>query len=489
VEVAERGNVYEFVVGSQPTVNGFISREAFITDPEGVPSPFDASPLIENGSISFDMLVVSAPNNPDSTWMFKVESNNNTTFAELPITASSEGVAPVTGQWQSYTFPLQMLADAGLDLSAIDVVMIFPAWTTGEGAVYQVDNMKISQPGGESPQLVMFADSENPDWPMWDCCGGSTPTEVTDDEAHGVVAEFTVGATPTVLGFYNRAPLGSGVPFDASAIVSEGVVQFEMKVVNAPTNPDSSWIFKIEAAGGSSAVEVPLSNGSAGVAPVTGEWATYTFSLQSLFEAGLDVSAIDVLMVFPAWATGEGAVFRLDNARIYNPNAGSASLRIFSNDVNENWSLWDCCAGSTPQVVTTDAPYGAVAQFSVLGSPETVQGFLANEGGAYDASALLGSGSVSFDLRVVDAPTNPDSTWLFKIESSGAATAVELPLANGNNGQAPVTGEWARYSFSLQSLFDAGLDISDINVLMMFPAWGTGQGAVYQIDNVEISNN
>jgi len=40
----------------------------------------------------------------------------------------------------------------------------------------------------------------------------------------------------------------------------------------------------------------------------------------------------------------------------------------------------------------------------------------------------------------------------------------------------------------VQSLFDAGLDISDINVLMVFPAWGTGEGAVYRIDNVVIAN-
>ena len=129
----------------------------------------------------------------------------------------------------------------------------------------------------------------------------------------------------------------------------------------------------------------------------------------------------------------------------------------------------------------------AVAQFEIAGSPETVLGFLANDDATHDASALLGSGSVSFDLRVVSAPTNPDSSWLFKIESS--SSAVELPLASGNSDQAPVTGEWARYSFSLQSLFDAGLDISDIKVLMVFPAWGTGQGAVYQMDNVEISSN
>ena len=495
IEVADRGNVYEFVVNAQPTVNGFITRSAFIDDEgEGVPSPFDASPLIENGSISFDMQVVSAPSNPASTWIFKVESNGGVsgggTAVEIPITTSAEGVAPVTGQWQTYTFPLQMLADAGLDLSAIDVVMIFPAWDTGNGAVYRVDNVKIAQPDAASPELTIFTDEQNPAWPMWDCCGGTTPVEAMDDQAHGLTAEFAIGATPTVMGFNTRLLEAAAEPFDASALLSEGVVQFEVKVVDAPTNPDSSWLFKIEADGGESFVELPLSAGNGGVEPVTGEWATYTFSLQSLSDAGLDISAIDVLLVFPAWDTGNGAVYRLDNVRIFNPNASAnGPITLFRDAVHPDWSLWDCCAGSTPQVVDAGAPYGNVAQFSVLGSPETVQGIIANENVSYDATPLLASGSVSFDMRVVDAPANPDSSWIFKIESTDAASEVELPLAAGNNDQAPVTGEWQRYSFSLQSLFDAGLDISDINVIMVFPAWGTGSGAVYQIDNVEVSNN
>ena len=483
---AEYGDVYEFVVGAQPTVNGFISRSAFITDPDGQASPFDATGLVERGSISFDMQVVSPPNNAGSTWMFKVESDEGFSAVEIPLTTSSEGVAPVTGQWQTYTFSLQMLADAGLDLAAIDVVMIFPAWSTGEGAVYRVTNVQIAQPV-ENIELDLFTDGENAAWPMWDCCGGGNPTEEFDDEVHGLVAEFSIGATPTVIGFNSRADIGAGEAFDASAILANGLVQFDMKVVNPPNNPASTWMFKIEGAGGSSAIELPLSNGNGGAAPVTSEWATYTFSLQSLFDAGLDVSAIDVLMVFPAWGTGEGAVFRLDNVRIFDPNAVNSEITLFRHNVASNWSLWDCCAGSGPQPAFTDAPYGAVAQFEILGSPDTVMGFLADTGVSHDASAILGSGVVRFEMRVVDAPTNPGVNWFFKIESSGAASAVELPLTDG--GPAPVTGEWATYEFSLQSLFDAGLDISDINVLMVFPGWGTGQGAVYQIDNVEISKD
>ena len=55
--------------------------------------------------------------------------------------------------------------------------------------------------------------------------------------------------------------------------------------------------------------------------PVAGVWQTYTFDLLTLADAGLDLSAIDVVMVFPAWGAGAGAVYRVDNARIYNPNA------------------------------------------------------------------------------------------------------------------------------------------------------------------------
>ena len=482
---ADEGNAYKFVIGPQPTVMGFISRSVFITDPNGVAATFDASPIEETGSISFKIKVLTPPSNPASSWLFKVESSEGATFAELPLSASSEGLSPQTGVWQTVTFPLSTLAAEGLDTSAIDVVMVFPAWDTGNGAEYLLTDVQIAAPAGDSPELVLFADEQNSDWPLWDCCGGSTPVEVTDAD-RGNVGEFTIGAAPTVMGF--KPADGSGIQFDASAILVEGVVQFDMKVVTPPASPNAVWKFKIESDGASTAVEVDLNTGNAGQDPVTGEWATYTFPLQTLSDLGLDVSAIDVVMVFPAWGTGEGTVYRIDEARIYNPSAGNSGITIFANSTLTGWALWDCCAGTTPSIVDAGAPYGSVAQFGIPGWPETVLGFLADEGVAADASSMLANGAISFDMKVVTPPDNSASTWLFKVESTGAATAVELPLANGNYGTAPVTGEWATYNFPLQELATAGLDISDINVIMVFPAWGTGQGAVYQIDNVRIAN-
>jgi len=321
VEDADRGNVVEFSVGAEPTVNGFISRDAFITDENGEATPYDASAMLEDGYVRFDMQVTSLLSTPDAPWLFKIESDEGATAVELNLSASTEGVSPVAGKWQTYTFPLQTLADAGLNVSLIDVIMIFPAWGQGEGAVYRVDNVEITNGGTTTlPSLTLFTDETNLDWPLWDCCGGSTPVEVVDDEEHGVTAEFSIGATPTVMGFINRTSSGgSGTQFDASALVDDGMLQFEMKITSLSSTPDAPWLLKVESNEGATAVEVNLNTSSEGVDPVAGEWQTYTFTVNSLLQAGLDISSIDVIMVFPAWSQGEGAVFRIDNAVISNP--------------------------------------------------------------------------------------------------------------------------------------------------------------------------
>ena len=487
---ADKGDAIKFNINdNNGTVLGFSTRGGhFPDDFTGTSSPFDASPLLElNGRLTFDMKVVTPPTS-DTTWILKVEAGDgNPSTGDIPLSQSNEGVTPVTGQWQTYTFPLSMLQEKDLDVSAIDVLMIFPAWQTGEGAEYLITNVAIEGDLPGSPEVDLFTDGQNLDWPMWDCCGGSTPVEVMDDEEHGLTAEFAIGEAPTVMGFNTRDSAGgSGTPFDATSILENGVLQFDVKVMSNPNNPDATWVMKIESDEGSSAVELPLTD--VGDAPVAGEWKTYTFTFADLAGAGLDVSAIDVVMIFPAWGTGEGAVYRVDNAKMYDPSASAGDeITIFQDTAADMWKIWDCCGGSTPTEETDDADHGIVAEF-VIGSAPTVMGFLADDGTSFDASAILANGVVQFEMKVVTPPNSPDAEWKFKIESTGAATAVELPLAQSVEGEVPVNGQWQTYTFTLQSLFAAGLDISDINVLMMFPAWGTGEGAVYRIDNVVIAN-
>ncbi|MBU2970951.1 family 16 glycosylhydrolase [Pseudoalteromonas sp. C2R02] len=488
----DKGDVIEFSVGESPTVNGFISREANIVDPNGKASPFDASPILETGNVSFDMKVVSAPNNPDAPWFLKVESVGGTEFAELELNLSEEALNPTTGQWQTYTFPLQQLIEAGLDPSAIDVVMIFPAWGAGEGAVYQVTNLEISA-DISSPNLTVFENEENTSWPMWDCCGGSIPTVEMDDEVHGAVAQFSIGESPTVMGFISREgnitdPDAQPAPFDATGILANGVIEFDMKVVDMPNDSNAAWMFKVESDNGASFAELPLSESAEASLPVASQWQTYTFKLSDLANAGLDVSAIDVLMIFPAWGAGEGAVYRIDNLKVYDPNSADDYVGhvLFDDKATEQWSIWDCCGGSTPTIENDDTEHGLTAQF-IIGSAPTVMGLLADEEVYLDASNLLSNGIVQFEMKVIEAPINPDATWIFKIESGDADTFAELNLTASQEGVAPVIGQWQTYTFSLQSLFDAGLDISQIDVLMVFPAWGTGEGAIYRLDNVVIT--
>jgi len=488
----ERGDVYQFEVGADPTVLGFSSRVEVLGE-DGTASPFDASAMAESGSLSFDMNVVTPPNNADSEWLIKVESVGAATFAQVALTTSTEAAAPVTGQWQTYTFPLSDLQAEGLDLSAIDVVLIFPAWGTGEGAVYQVDNVEITSPLAASPSLNIFTDEANASWPFWDCCGETTPVVVQDEDPdHGASIEFTV-VGETVLGFNSR-PEFTDTPaqFDASGLMADGVVQFDLKVITPTADASTAWLMKIESDNAATFAEANLTTSVEGAAP-SSEWQTYTFPVANLVQAGLDASAIDVLMIFPAWGSGDGAVYRVDNVRVYDPTASGGEFNghvLFKDGALDAWALWDCCGGSTPTVVADDLEHGAVARFEVGEAPAVLgvnsRADIATAPSQIDASSLLTDGVLQFEMKVVTAPTNADSFWLMKIESADAATFAELNLNASVEAADPVVGQWQTYTFNLSDLSTAGLDVSAIDVLMVFPAWGTGEGAVYLLDNVMI---
>lgn len=469
------GNAYLFTV-SEPTVNGFISRAEFLDPEEGTPSPFDASPILEDGSVSFSMKVTAQPNDPGSAWLFKVESNG-TSEVEIPISSSTEGLDPATDTWQTYTFPLQALSDEGLDVSAIDAVLVFPAWGSGEGAEYLLADVKITAPSSE---LVLFSDDANPEWPLWDCCGGNTPTIEIDND-RGNIAQFMVGPIEAVLGFLAN----EDAEFDASSLLPEGVFQFDMKVVNAPNTPDAAWLVKLE--GGGTEAEVPLALGSGGVEPVIGEWQTYTFSLQDFFDMGLDLSALNVALIFPAWGEGDGAVYHIDEARIYNPSAEASSVAIFRSSLADGWAATDCCAGTTPGINRSHTT-GNFIQFEVPGWGDTVLGFTARDDAAVDASVFLANGAISFNMNVLSLPDDSTANWLFRVESTDGATSVELPLSAGNYGEPVKARETVRYDFPIQTLFNAGLDISSISAIMIYPERGKSQGAIYQVSSLEVAN-
>jgi len=174
------------------------------------------------------------------------------------------------------------------------------------------------------------------------------------------------------------------------------------------------------------------------------------------------------------------------------PDAPTVELVIFENMALAKWALWDCCAGSTPSVETDDVDHDQVAEFDVLGAAETVQGFTARDadgavgGTPFDASAFSSTGTLSFEMKVVTAPA-AGTPWILKLESVGAATDTgDLNLNSSNEGAEPVVGQWQTYTFNLSALAAAGLDLSAIDLVMIFPAWGQGAGAVYRVDNLYV---
>lgn len=158
---------------------------------------------------------------------------------------------------------------------------------------------------GIAEELVIFDNEINPGWPAWDCCGGTTPDVVADDAEHGYAVEFSIGSTPTVVGF-NTNVAEERQAYDGSPLLANGVLEFDLKLISAPDNANASWNLKVEQAGASSEAVVVIDT------PTT-EWSRYSIPLRNLAGAGLNLNGIDVVMIFPDWGQGDGAVFRVDN--------------------------------------------------------------------------------------------------------------------------------------------------------------------------------
>jgi len=168
--------------------------------------------------------------------------------------------------------------------------------------------------------IAIFENSLATGWDPYDCCGYSTPSMVTDDSSHDEVMEFEVNGN-TVVGFSSRSQ-ASAEPFDASTFMANGTIEFDLKMTSIPASGGNpAWKLKLEGgngpSNGGSAAEVNLSTSIEGHAsPVLNTWQHYSFKLSDLASAGLSLSNIDLIMIFPSWGEGDGAVFRIDNLEV-----------------------------------------------------------------------------------------------------------------------------------------------------------------------------
>ena len=417
-----------------------------------------------SGMVSFDIRVDDYGDNSDGMTM-KID-------CIFPCTSGDQSIGQVgNGDWETVTVPVAQLTGGGLNLSTVNTgLVIFPT-DQSVALTFQLDNIQwlpgesTGTGGGMAAAVEVYVDNVEPEWFLWDCCGGATVGETVDDDDHGNVVEIAFGATGTVTGFQAVDSV------DVSELAS-GTLEFDLKEVNPP--PEGSlWRLKLESSGAATAVEVLLTDG--GNAEPDSTWQHYSFTLSGDL-AGLDLTAVKLIMIFPDWANADGAVVRIDNVR-FVPSAPE-QIELYGDTVSPEWFLWDCCGAATFGEVADDDDHGSVIELAFQAGG-TVTGLQAVS--SVDAS-FASSGTLEFDFKEVSPPPE-GSLWRVKLESSNAATAAEVLITDGGN-PAP-DSEWQTYSFGLDTDL-AGLDLSELKLVMFFPDWGNADGAVARIDNVRL---
>ncbi|MCY4094910.1 MAG: family 16 glycosylhydrolase [Gammaproteobacteria bacterium] len=415
------------------------------------------------GTVSFDIKVDDYSSNEGGMTM-KID-------CFFPCTSGDQVIGKVgDGEWESVEIPVSRLLGGGLNLASVNTgIVIFPM-DLSSPVTFQLDNVQwlpgdqdVMPPPPSVGTVTLFDDQLAEGWGLWDCCGGATFGEV-EDETRGNVVELAFGATPTVAGF-------QAVDSVDILHLATGALEFDFKEVSPPPE-GSSWLLKLESAGAATFAEVMLTHGGN---PEPGpEWQRYRFSISEDL-AGLDITALKLLMIFPNWGNADGAIGRIDNVRFVPERA---SLELYGDSPAEGWFLWDCCGAATFAEVEDDEEHGNVIELS-FGAGGTVTGLQAAVG--VDASSATG-GKLVFEFKEVSPPPE-GSVWRVKLESSDSAKASEVLMTD--EGNPTPNAEWQSYSFDMETAFPA-VDFADLKLVMFFPDWANAEGAVGRIDNVRL---
>ncbi|MFT7260145.1 MAG: hypothetical protein ACI9MS_002009 [Glaciecola sp.] len=323
----------------------------------------------------------------------------------------------------------------------------------GTDAVTQAFTITIVSSDIVTVELSVFENVALPEWAAWTDNGG--PTEVvTDDLEHDQVTQFSL-TKASVAGFSGRpSETDSGAPFDASGLLSNGSIRFELKLITAPTAGTVPWFLKVEGTGAS---EVLLSSSVEGHAsPMLDTWQTYTFPLSTLVAAGsLNASTINLFMVFPSYNDATGAVYYLDNFQIISIEGGATndSELLTNGDFETGLASWKSDVGS----VVAD------------GTNNIFEADVQAAGNAYDVN----------QSQVIPITEGATYTMSFKAKASVARTMI---AGLGQNAapfnavtQTPaLTTEWQTFSYDLVAdgiggetsrvLFDMGAEVGIINI-------------------------
>ncbi len=504
VELGDYGLTAEFRVGATPAVLGFVR-------PDGM-SGIDVSDLETTGILEFEIKLRNSPGD-QVNWFVKLESNGGDEDGVGGEAIQVSIPSPQVGAWTKIEVSLADLANQGLDLTNVDKVLIYPEWDQGEGAIYRVDNVAFvdavpGSPDGEEPvsdvgeKLDLSApltDFEG----VFSVQGVANPAlgnEVASAWTNGGISQVSSSATVIKTAKPIGAQPWAGTTLGDSSILEitpersvislwvyspEAGVPVLLKVENAALtqpapNPEMAEVLVYTSIANQwEKLEFDFTDLNAGELD-----PNYTFDMKTVFFDFME-DAADKEFYWDDMTFVEQSTPVIPEEPTDPPVEEADEIIVFNDAANPAWAAWDCCGGSTPSVITdSDVQYDQVTQFSINGA--TVVGFTARDadgavgGTPVDVSAWRDSGTVSFDMKLTNDVGAND--WKFKLESVGGSFAeVSIP-------ELPELDVWKRYTFNLSDLADAGLDLSSIDLIMMFPAWGTGIGSVYSIDNLMFSS-
>ncbi len=453
----------------------------------------DMSPFAADGKLIFDLRLEAGSTHG---MVYKVDCLFPCTSGDQVLDVSGH----VRGEWTTVEIPISDLVSSGLDITRVNTgIVIFPPFDGQQGVSFDLDNIRwevASSTTDPVAGLTLEVLDNGVPAPIWDqgvgafdeqigwgsCFGNgedcpSVSWAVAADAERGDVLEVNY-AGPGAAGLFVQANAGMDL-----SDYADGFVNFDINVVDAGSN-SSGFVMKVDCV-------FPCTSGDQPIGVVgLGDWETVSVPVAQLVAGGLDLTSVNTgLVIWPAFTEQTGVVFHLDDVNWTSgpPSpAPGGGLTVFADRLEDVWVLWDCCGGANVSVQDAGGDYGQVAELSFTGAGGTVSGFL--YGGDPDASTSLDVSAynkLEFDARVASHPDTGDDTWLIKIESADASQFAEVNLNTSVEGQAPVEGEWQHYTFNLADL--SGVDWSQLQIILIFPPWGTAQGGLIQIDNVEFT--
>jgi len=297
------------------------------------------------------------------------------------------------------------------------------------------------------------------------------------DPAFGNVVEVKNGTSARVVSWLAANPAK-----DLSAF-ADGVLEFDLFVQDAPTDPEATWRMKVECGSDCTSPELTI-GGQVQVPP--GEWHRVVVAVPSLTIPNMN--NITNIVVFNDWTKAAGSTYLIDNV-VWKELASAPMTQVFFDEApaaGYDLALFDnqnTGAVTNMVVDSMDPAHGLVMEINNATSTQTVA-WIGNSV-AEDMTAFA-NGSLSFDFYVVAPPTDGTANYLVKIESEPCPAGCTANVEYIFGTQAELEpGVWHSLTIPMADL--AVSDITQMRNIVFFNEWTKAAGTIMQIDNIQFN--